>query len=667
MYLLQWARARAAVNCRVLQSFIKAAGCLMLLLFHTSFAMAFDFYIHPTNLVSRKSSDPCSVVKVHSAFKAKDGSLQHQEGLGWMVAGPQGLGVVTPFHVVVNADAVVGECRGQFFDLAPKAVDGEKDIAYLQLVHTGLIHAKVLSPLVFIEDAKNPSAYGRLFTSPDIQRNRWLMNLPHFALTTGLQGILQKMSGYGVAVSAEKDSEMPVLMSALSKDLVHAVIDKDQAFAKQMIRVENFGVRPGLSGAPLFGVPEEYITPLEVLPKAVLGMVVKTKNNGAETVALSLGDIYDFLEERVLAKPANIVRGLEVHYQAIAEGERTRLQSYLTLKNANTAMSFVETCSEEYRNSAEFKITIDPKLQKQLEDRQKMRIFLDPKENLLKEKKSVPMPKDPPGKSLYGGGEYGEGGDGFAMMGSEFLTSLTSIGSFNNLNLDYRALERVPSMGLYLQKGLCRQQGLWSGQKLLNTVQIPGEKAIRLSTNEDLRQFYLRYQGRALDLIQHYGRYETTPAFSLNMTEGTSENRDLSVNHKISSQQAEWRPAGHDYFKNVLAKGSPSVGRLLVTKQSLSLETRLNTFSKEASMLQLQYQNQQWQGLVSLGSQCLIRLAPERFIGVTPWLVEYSDGGNRLSIELNTKNRVMSVQIKKLACSAAAKMALGEIEILEGL
>lgn len=667
MHLLQWARARAAVNWRVLQSFIKTAGYLMLLLFHTSFAMAFDFYIHPTNLVSRRSSDPCSVVKVHSALKAADGRLEHQEGLGWMVAGPQGVGVVTPFHVVVNADAVVGECRGQFFDLAPQAADAEKDVAYLQLVQTDLIRSRVLSPLLFVEDARNPSVYAKLFTSPNIQRNRWFINLPHFALTTGLQGILQKMSGYGVAVSAEKDSEMPVLMSTLSKDLVHAVVDKDQAFAKQMIRVENFGIRPGLSGAPLFGVPEEYITPLEVLPKAVLGMVVKTKNNGAETMALSLGDIYDFLEERVLAKPAPAVRGLEVHYRAIAEGERTRLLSYLILKNANTAMSFVETCSEEYRNSAEFKISIDPKLQKQLEDRQKARISVDLKENLLKEKKSIPLPKDPPGKSLHGGGEYGEGGDGFATVDSEFLTSQTSIGNFKNLNLNYQALERVPSMGLYLQKGLCRQQGLWNGQQLLNTVQVPGEKAIRLSTNEDLRRFYSRYQTRALDLIQHYGRYETAPTFSLNMKDGASENRDLSVNHKISSQQPEWQPASRDYFKNVLAKGSALAGHFSVSKQTLSLETRLDTYTKESSTIQLQYQNQQWQGLVSFGSQCQVRLSPKNFVSVTPWLVEYADGANRLSIELKTKNRAMSVQIKKLDCPAAANMALGEIEILEGL
>ncbi|HWU43986.1 MAG TPA: hypothetical protein VN132_11130, partial [Bdellovibrio sp.] len=492
-------------------------------------------------------------------------------------------------------------------------------------------------------------------------------------------------------------------------------VERNLSYINNLIYIESLGVRPGLSGSVLFGTP--YIDllrtydfssnssasalPVEILPKMILGMIVKTRLNGAETVALSLGDIFDFLEEKVAnasgSGPAS-PRTLAVNYRMLGENDHRHLQSYYTLSGSSGPVNVQEYCADEYKNSADFNALKDPRLSKFLEQNKFQ--FNIPKEQnkadtdsgkkptfdkfrkpavpAQPDSQSLPPKNDSIKQNRSGGGEYGEGGDGFTLENTTFLTSETHIGNFKGLDLSFKGLGNSSSMGLYLQEKNCAARGLWVKDHLVHTVQVPGAEPQRMTNFEDLRRFHKTYGWRAADLLLQYGFASQTPFFEKDLKDNESLQIPLVTGEYISSQNKSWSPAGKKYFKQKIAalpatSAQKTSDVLSLRKNSFRLDTGLTLFAPIVDMfsanapsvghLQLDYQNHQWHGVFSYGDSCRVELTPDKFKQTNPYRVDYQDGKNEMSLDMFSEKQLLKISFQKLNCADLADLALGEIEI----
>lgn len=679
-----------AVKC--LRQCLLDSGLFLCLTVGLSSASAEELGVLPHHLISKDSADACSVVKVHSLSTAPDGTTLHQQGQGWVTMlrrrdSASELGVVTPYHVVVNAQSVYAECKGKLIPLLNPVVDAERDITYFGIADWDLVN-KTLTPILIevaseqIRNAVYPTKAERQIHAQRMTPKEIQAQLPE---------VLNSMTNFGVAMSPEKDLVSSVMLSPNANDIVNAAVDRTQAGVGQLIRVENFGIRPGISGAVLFGVPESiyssaynvalkrrvYGAPLEVMPKFVLGMIIKTKLNGAETVALSLPDITSFLERHVMQGAQVLPSTLEVHYHTIpSTAGGAQLQSYLSLGIDDSSVVVQEVCSSEFKNSADFKLIVDKNLMKRIEESKRSEPPHDKKlENQLNDLKHRQKPDN---RIIFdiknleklqkksGGGEYGEGGDGFLTPEAQFLTSKNVIGSFDNEELNYKALGSAHSFGLYLQNRSCQQQGLLIDGQAINAVAIPGEPLERLVTYEDLRRFAKKYPAKTAVLLKKFGTNEKLPFFTFEKSWQENLKIPLARAQAISSADPDWQPLGRSYFKERLTAAFESDSYVELGKDKILLNTRITGVSQNLEKLgwiQLLYDKASWSGRFALNSECQIMLKPSSFKAIHPWLVEYNDGANELKIEIGTMNRLLSISFQKVECTNMKDLALGEVEI----
>ena len=69
-------------------------------------AKTYDYATYQHVLFHTEKNDVCSIVTIHSLYRSKDGKILHQQGVGWVLFFERYYHVLTPFHVVVNAEAV---------------------------------------------------------------------------------------------------------------------------------------------------------------------------------------------------------------------------------------------------------------------------------------------------------------------------------------------------------------------------------------------------------------------------------------------------------------------------------------------------------------------------------------------------------------------------------
>ena len=388
------------------------------------------------------------------------------------------------------------------------------------------------------------------------------------------------MSSFGIASMPDaKNPGNAVMLSQSNDSFVQGFVDRDQIYINNLVRINNLGIRPGLSGSVLFGVPfskgfldryyfEEqrvgFSLPVELLPKIVLGMIVKTRLNGAETVALSLGDIYDFLEKQVLADNLPPMNELNVVYKLFGSEEKPHLKSSILLRGPNRPFMVEEYCSEEYKNSADF-LTLDNKNLKKIFEEKKSEGFskslLSAYDDVKAKKEARELLKKidpnytPPKGSINkigGGGEYGEGSDGFGADNARFLTSTSLVGKFKEEGLNFKALDFVSSFGLYLTDRSCKARGLKIGNKLIHAVKLPGSETVRMISFEDLRRFAKIYGNKTGALLDQYGFESSTPFFTGELESSETIKVSLLTGPYVSSLDKQWSPGGKQYFNQRL-------------------------------------------------------------------------------------------------------------------
>ncbi|RYZ89736.1 MAG: hypothetical protein EOP06_08910, partial [Proteobacteria bacterium] len=366
-------RHQKTFNTRMPKIGLQIFMVLLCLIVGHSKAFAIKFYSIPSALFSYDKSTSCSVVTIHSLATKEDGTVVHQQGVGSVVLVEHQAGIITPNHVIVNSQLVVGECRGKYFSLSSPVVDAERDIAFLEIDDLSLMKSSILTPLI-VGVANEESAALQKILDPDVADEKSKLANPNLTweMMNDMGSVMLSMSNFGVALPYEKNGRARFQSSPVLANIVQGYVETTQAFTHQLLRIDGLGIRPGISGAPLFGVPDTVLTrgiffsgsdtarakynvPMELMPKFLLGMVVKTRLNGAETVALSLPDIYTFLLEKRFPKTLQQKRGIRVNYQTTEEAKSNRLQSYLTISGPDSELSVLEVCSDEYKNSADQK------------------------------------------------------------------------------------------------------------------------------------------------------------------------------------------------------------------------------------------------------------------------------------------------------------------------
>ena len=213
-----------------------------------------EFINHPLNVFRNVFDKRCSIVKVHSLYKSKDGKTLHQEGVGWITYSNNYYGLLTPYHVVVNAELVVAECRGQFYTMEDPTIDAEKDIAHFYFTEADLKRMNEnLIPLVYALKSSDASFKQELMPAPG--QERLFINAPREVLDNNLFDLMLGMGNFGVAGAINPETNTATaIMSPVHTSIVQPLIDTDQSFIKNLIRVENMGIRPGQSGSALFGI-----------------------------------------------------------------------------------------------------------------------------------------------------------------------------------------------------------------------------------------------------------------------------------------------------------------------------------------------------------------------------------------------------------------------------
>lgn len=663
---------------------------LCLILGHSSAAFAeIEIGVLANYLVPRKQSDPCSVINIHSLILKTDGTTLYQQGQGWVTLlnkknSRHDVGVVMPYHVVVNASAVYGECRGLYFPLSEPVIDAEMDLVHMVIDRSEVQRELDLMPALWqitsqeIRDIVYPSTYPQNLHNQKVDPKQ---------LGEALPQALAAMAAFGVA-TAPQNGQDSLLMSPNGDGIVFGKLSERTASRSGFIHIENFGIRPGLSGGVLFGILDDFLTrstnsksgqsqyriPVELMPKTILGMVTKTKLNGAETVATSLPDLAEFLKTHVIQGLPIKAKGLEVHYHEVSNADGGfELQSYMSLYNGDNAVTVQEVCSAEFKQSADISPLMPPGLkalveaEKKIPDPKSLQLPIQLNDLTQRQKLDIKFQNDLKNlKNLQkksGGGEYGEGGDGFGSRKAQFLTSRTPVNATEQ-SRNFQAISEASSFGLYLKNQSCQQRGLRIGDKNVNTIVINGEM-LRLATYEDLRKISLS-ANKSLKTILDQAWFETKPFFTFNEKWSEPFTFFLKTGQFISSVDENWRPGGKQYFKEKIGPAFKSNSYMTISKDSLLLNTELMGISEgvKTGWLQLSYQQNQWQGRFSLGPHCEIHLSPDRFKAVHPWLVEYADGRNSLKIEMGVQNKLLQVTFQKVGCEGMKDLALGEVEII---
>lgn len=717
----------------------------------------------------------CSVVKIHSRISETQERPLTQSGYGWVVRVGDFFGVVAPFHVIAAADGVWAECMGQFFHLTVKNVSVDQDLALLSFKYDNEfveLFKKLLIPLIYLVPADRPSFFETTGFASDSEKmsSFQLINpqLPKaaFASDRELLSTVAQMESFGVALSPNKARPSDSVVLSPDLDLrVWPTIASRAPLVERLIQVNGLGIRPGMSGGALFGIHSMGILGLgsqsgesryelshALMPKFILGMVVRTKNNGAETHAVPMNTIVDFIgRQDVDIRSYFNSEGLKLGYLVDQTKETSRLIPFLRYQRSDSRFEevhFFEICSEEYKISSEIRSLgesqevarqlprgqrlemnrdmnrLAAQLRQALQDSRPDQIEafklnsiitngrilrIDPLTTQPQEQSTEPTQQQmqvPPAlrpvlknlrdsQQLRGGGDYGEGSDGFSSVGSQFLVSdftPSDLAARGGRNFRRKVVDTYSSLGLYRTDLNCSQKGISFADKILVGYENEDGTLRRLTSFEDLLAIYNLHPATFIQRLNQRAKTDHQMPLLKNaqINGGWSADLDIALPGVTSSQQ-QWAPGGRPYFSQVLTGGGSSVWRRTETERTdglgsyrvsarqlhIKVPFLLPQSTKEKAdsnaHIELQFtqsnQGEHWAGTIALSKRpvCQIALDSTKMKKINPWFYRYQDEKMRFEISLGKPNEVATLQFFSLdeACFSTPNLALGEIRIFE--
>lgn len=700
MYIRFGAR-RDGVKChmrKVLDSVnLSISTLIFLIIGSTQVAMAARFEVLTYGLLQLQSDDDrCSIAKIHSLVEDNRGQIYHQSGMGWFILTSSGVGILTPFHVIAEGSAVYAECKGEIFELKLQKTDPEKDLAFLT---TESKDRSKLGGLVFpVMMPLNPGEKSYRESLDEKARTVFSIvspEVPDSEYKSNMRGLALSMTSFGVASAPNfNDRTSSLILSPDFENSVEPIIEDKDPLSKIIVRLDGLGIRPGLSGSALFGVMgasklthynfeqnvprKKYSLSVQWMPKILLGMVNKTRLNGAETVAISMVDIFEFLERLPLKD--NSRSGLTVSFHRMKSKNGLELMPALNINN----VTFVEYCGDGYKNSGSLSplrledsgrvdsnwhsnknyqfndsTSISP-VENQLLNRFRERDYKIPSTS---DELKLPHFEDFIDRSA-GGGDYGEGGDGFAPKTANFYLSSFPAFKLQGLRDDFKEITKFQTQGVYRTSQVCKFEGLVFQNKLVSEVNLPGKVAQRLATFEDLRRFYKDNGERSLGLIQEFGSNKLVWPY-----ENRSELQRkpiqiplISVSKSVRNQTS-LSPALSPFFQE---KFIPGTGLIQSGMPFLSIDNSgFSTLVENGDLrLLLSTKNGSWTGRVELSQTCKIPLRSEKFRQINAWKSVYRDSNIDLVVSIGAMNEFVRINITRAsACKDLNDIKLGQIVI----
>jgi hypothetical protein len=662
---------------------------LLALTFLTSLAQATQFEALTWGILQLRPDDnQCAIVKIHSLVKNSQDKLFHQEGMGWITFTHSRIGVLTPYHVVAEGAQVFAECNGEFYSLSPLKVNPELDLAYFEIASSQKPSQllKQLFPVIVELGADGKSI--RESYSPELQMLFSLVSppVPPDDYQKNMTALSLSVSSYGIASAPEiKDRSSSLIVSPDFDSSAEAAVNTTDPLARFLVRVDGLGVRPGLSGSALFGVisnwrltaldktsdqnqwQKRYGVGIQIMPKVLLGMVSKTRLNGAEAVAISMADIFDFLQDLNQSAPN---QGLFVRFQKHESDSGLTLIPSMVLEST----SIFEHCGDSYKNTGNLSLLEDwtPSTKKIPFEKQKVDKILfekfyerprDPRFEKLKNSKPQALPT-----ILNKGGDYGEGGDGFAPQDAQFIISKFNVFRAPDVKDGFEAIKRYQSRGLYKLRRECKYEGLALDDKVISEATPPGEVTQRLVTFEDLRVFYKAHGANSLELIKKYASYssawpyEKVPQFEnsvliplLSVGKLYSSRPPLVIDQKTEFFNNKFVPASKrgdsPSWLQVSAKGFEL--QLYETESQLRFGRTSSGGSSDAGL---------WHGSLALSPSCNIELKPENFEVINSWKTSYKDENADLTLTFGAMNEFLRITINHVQkCSDLKALKLAQV------
>lgn len=677
----------------------------LILAFNTQFiqiqkASASEFEILTYGLLQLGHDDNrCSIAKIHSLTKDEDGEYYYQHGMGWFILTKNGVGIITPYHVITNSSVVFAECFGNLFELSVHKIDAEKDLAFLTTKSNDRTKLSELIFPVLMEITPGQLKYRERLN----EKARWSFSVvsPEIPITeykNNMRALALSMSSFGVVSAPDLfDRASSLILSPDFDFSVEPIVDDKDPFVKNLIRLDGLGIKPGLSGSALFGViadqrlihtdykndklSKHYSLSVQYMPKILLGMVTKTRLNGSETVAVSIADVLDFMQEYDDNKNRNLE--LNVSYHAYKTKSGLELIPSLSIDR----VPFIEYCADTYKNSGSLtKFSVKPAIstgQKQQTDVgvSSGTILQQPilhnsvhhffQEYIRKNEKILPTSRRNEEirinehinmKKIGGGGDYGEGGNGFASQSAQFF--LSSFPAFKLKGIDgFENIKQYQTQGIYKTNRKCEQEGLLFENKLITHVSLPNNDPQRLMTFEDLKTFYQSYGHQSLELIRKYSSSEYTWIYAKH-----KDLKDKSLEIPLLSASIDIRHSS----KSISTSRFYQEKFLPASQKSTSVSSFLainnlgfSVFLKNENMnFSLNLSNKNWSGNLEFSPACSIKLNSNNFKVINSWKAVYTDTNIDFNISLGGMKEFARININRIeGCHDSENLILGQFII----
>jgi hypothetical protein len=307
----------------------------------------------------------CKIVTIHSLTEV-NGQVYAQSGVGWFVSGEEGYRLLTPAHVVSGADAVLGECLGQFFPVQLQSRSETLDLALLKPLSD---ISSFAYPLIYLKTREQALAE----MSPADRNGLKSFHPDHFAKP--LESLVQMQVSNSYQLPGTDNDNPVIKVKSAELDITKMGIAHYESSVNSLI-VETLGIQPGYSGAPLFAhIDKPDFSDTDFLVNTLsgdgdyttlflMGMLTRTEVNGSRALGISMPMILKALPYLMRSQNPNA----DAYTQAF--GLRVRLQYTNAVKNkilersqqlvddtTGTRKTYSEICEDETLESSEWSAT----------------------------------------------------------------------------------------------------------------------------------------------------------------------------------------------------------------------------------------------------------------------------------------------------------------------
>ncbi len=429
------------------------------------------------------NSDYCPLLSIE-AKKSIATKTYSQTGIGWIIANESRdnaqpkVAVLVPAHVVWGADTITGRCNDKITEFKITALSQTYDLALLDFSRKNFEELGNTSiPLLW--RGRAPLNLGDIDAATTVRQKQIFQELviDHAPISLDEELAHQQDIGIHYVLPGQEKNSKTIFTPTDWRSFLEPsrVLSQNQNVflgLKKTILLNQFAVRPGFSGSPLFVLPApgRYNSLLfdetrsrVALPRILIGMVVKTEVNGSRAIAISLEDILRVLPELQSAEPDQdpyvVGHPNQAHMQyafdseKLAKGELQRRQQLIIPRQNKSPYLIGEFCGT-FKDSSDWEPI--------------SRTTLDSESQSRKRRSNETKVARPPG------GDYGDSGGTTNPNKGEFALEIDS-DEGNSHFASYRNLQSCPNPGLLLPSG-----------KIINSIRSPRKKIFRrtLSLND---------------------------------------------------------------------------------------------------------------------------------------------------------------------------------------